>query len=551
MIRSPNMSSGPTNVIFAPAHAFHLLTLGIMVLAIGAGLAKYFGWIVGITMGLALSFVFSALAKMVLAPMGSVSRSERIMAGIFSLALFCITMGLSYGTLYARLFAQSSALSEFSRQRAPIERQLETAVLSNAEAAVKAFSAWQSYSEKKEAQEGAGGGTCPGRTGSLGTRGPIAKWRETEASIAANLHSDLKIQVRNLRGKLDVIKQRKAISFFDTRDISEVINSLISSTEGLSRGAGIASMQATLSRQLASTITWPNGEIFRCKDTARDELIMSAQAALAVMSDPQNNPPLQTMAPTIDLSNQQELTIRGLLRVFNAISLVISLGTVGSFVDDPLMEFALKNKGLINRETIGFFIAGLIELCVLFTGFLAARSGSKPFHFWPVEMLVEWEIKLAQQKNLPLRWLSQFALSFGKFVLNLLFVLPTSTKKELTPIWSAQDMTFGDRELGWSRLLLPYLLANHDGAYLLIPNTENNLRAQLVAQTLAYEKLAVLLNLDVSWQTISKKLSDVDRFKHNFPDINETNFSVYKLTADFAQAIRLHILGSESHKLRI
>jgi hypothetical protein len=166
-------------------------------------------------------------------------------------------------------------------------------------------------------------------------------------------------------------------------------------------------------------------------------------------------------------------------------------------------------------------------------------------------MLVQWEINLMHEKRFLPRTLSQFGLSLCKFVLNLFFVLPPIIKHEVSPTWTSHDIVFGVRETGWSRILLPYLFANHDGEYLLIPNTENYQQVQLVAQTLAYEKLAVLLNLNVNWTTISAKHSAADRFAHIFPNISEIHFSVYKLTADFAQAIRLHILGFETQKLRI
>ena len=148
-----------TNVSFAPATAINLVVLGIMVLAIGAGLATYFGWVVGITMGLALSYVFSALVKTLVAPAGAVERGERIWSGVFAVAIFAVTLGLSYGTLYATLFAQASALEEFNRVRIPVQRQLESAVLANAEGSLKAFAAWQQDSARKAEQEGKGGGT--------------------------------------------------------------------------------------------------------------------------------------------------------------------------------------------------------------------------------------------------------------------------------------------------------------------------------------------------------------------------------------------------------
>ena len=541
----PNKASPPAEIVhFAPERAFHLLALAIMVLAIGAGLARYFGWPAGLIMGLALSHVFSALAKTLLAPAGTVARSERVLAGVFALALFGVTMGLSYGTLYGSLFAQSSALGEFSRVRGPVERQLESVVLANGEAAVHAFGAWQAYSSQKAAQEGQGGGSCPGRAQSQGARGPIAMWRENEAGIATNLHDELKRTVHQLRGKFELVKQRKAGNFAETSAISASLNQLIETAEGLARGSYIAATQATLSRQLASRISGPDGRAVDCGDRARDELILRAQAALNALADTRKNPPIAPLAPAIDLANQQELTIRGLLRAFNGLGMLASFGWVGNFADDPLMEMALKNKGLINRETLGFLIAGLIELCVLFTAFLAARSGAPAFPYRPGEMLRRWETRLAGQRPGLGSWLSLFWLGLCKTLLNLLFTRPQAIAAPAALPAVAPDPRYGRRELEWSRLLAHHLFANDAGEYLVIPNAGAYSASLLAAQALEYQGHAARLNLDVSWETVSSYWPVASRFGQRLPDVIEMRYAVYKLKPDFAQALRLKLLES-------
>ncbi len=542
----------PVEVHFAPATAINLLVLGIMVLAIGASLARYFGWFAGILMGLALSYVFSALVKILLSPSGSVSRSERVLAGMFALALFGVTMGLSYGTLYATMFAQSSALIEFQRVRLPVQRQLESVVLANAEGSVKAFAAWQEDSEKKAAQEGKGGGTCPAKAESLGKRGPITMWRESEVGIASNLHGELKSSVLGIRSRLNALKDKKALSFGDAMEITAGLNALIEASEALSRGSYVKATQDTLARQLAIDINWPNGEVFKCGDNTRDELIKRAQSALAELSDVKKNPPLQPLAPAIDLSNQQELTIRGLLRSFNGIAKVATLGLVGSFADDSLMLTALNTKGLINRETLGFFIAGLIELCVVFTAFLSVRSGQAPFPFQPTKMLAGLQTQAEQQSRWSIRLVILSLLAFSKLLINLLFArqgqgaigsADASAAYEQDEVIIA-DPIYPSRELNWGQLLLPYLLANHDGDYLIVPNTTGCAKALMVASALEFQKFAKRLSLDVPWRNLSSYWPAATQFERLLPNARNLHYAVYKLSGPFAQAMRLQMLQS-------
>lgn len=543
-----------SNVNFAPATAINLVMLGIMVLAIGAGLAKYFGWFVGIMIGLALSYVFSALVKTVVAPAGAVKRSERVWAGVFAVALFGVTLGFSYGTLYATLFAQASALGEFQRVRLPVQRQLESVVLANAEGSIKAFAAWQQDSATKAEQEGKEGGSCPAKAASLGKRGPIAMWRSSDAGIAANLANELRSNVDGIRIKFDALKDRKAATFVEAMEITTGLNAVIEASEALARGSYVQSTKETLTRQLASDITWLNGEVFKCGDTTRDELIKRAQGALIDLADVKKNPPLQPMAPAIDLSNQQELTIRGLLRSFNAIAKVVTFGLVGSFVDDPLMETALKSKGLINRETIGFAIAALIELCVLFTAFLAVRAGQPPFPFQPARMLTSLQSQAEQQKNALIRLVLLFVLVMFKLVVNLFFARnhETASGDANSPVATNQDViTHPDpicpaRELEWGVMLAPYLLANHDGDYLIIPNTTRSAKVLMAARALEYQSAAVLLSLDVPWANVANYRPAANQFERLLPDAHNLNYAIYKLTPAFGQAMRLEILQAAS-----
>ncbi|OGA17017.1 MAG: hypothetical protein A3I63_08430 [Betaproteobacteria bacterium RIFCSPLOWO2_02_FULL_66_14] len=541
-----NQDKPDQKVTFAPATVINLVLLGIMVASIGAGLAVYFGWFIAGTIGLALSYVFSALAKKVVAPAAEVSLNERVAAACFAFLLFGITVALSYATLYSVLFAQASALAEFERVRMPVQRQIESAVLANAQLSVTAFEAWQKDSAAKAQQEAKGGGSCPAKAQSLGKRGPIAMWREGDAQIAANLHQELKSRVENIETLFNAVKGRRPATFPEAMEITAALNRVIEASEAL-RGSYVQATMATLKRQLESQITWINGEVFSCGDTTRQELIMRAQAAMADLGDTKKHPPLPAVAPGIDLSNQQELTIRGLLRSFNLLFLVPSLGLLGNFADDPLMQHALKTKGFINRETIGFLIAGLIELSILFTAWLAARNGTPPFPFRPARALAGLQALADKQTNWITYGLIALVLAFCKLLVNLLFAVKDGSGDDTTgavdrDVPDVPDPVFGTRELEWGVLLAPYLVSVHEGDYFIVPNTVRCAKALMAASALTYKDAAVRINLDVPWPAIATYSPAASQLGRLVPDAKSLRYAVYKVRPSYSQALRLHLL---------
>lgn len=528
---------------FSPAIAVSLIVSALMVVSIATGIASFFGWYVGITLGLALSYVFSTLAKNIVAPVGSISRTERSLSAAFALSIFILTLGLSYSTLYARVFAQASALGEFQQQRLPIQHQLETVILASAEDTVNAFKAWSADSTIKAAAEKGQGGSCPAKLSSTGRPGAIAKWRELEAGTADDLYKKWDAKVSSIRTEFNTLKVRHPADFNEMKIIANGLNELVEQSEALARGSYNESAQKTLETHLASEVTWPNGDVFKCGDTQRDELIQQAQIALVNLTDLKKNPPLHHMTPAIDISNPQELVIRGLLRSGNAILATMTFGRLGNFADDSLMLEALKTNGLVNRETIGFFLAALIEVCVIFTAFLAVRSGQAPFPFDPVATIASLKSTAEQQKYALVRWAILLLMFPFKLIINLFFAkehaIGDAQKTNYDdPIIIGPDPIFPHREIGRIALLLSHLFSNHDGDYLIIPNRQDCLIALTAARALVYQQVAILISQNVSWHVLSN-----NQLVSSHLNLNEdTIYAVFKLAPSFAQAMRLQLL---------
>ena len=155
----------------------------LMAGAVSYSVSLYLGWLVALPIGTALTYSFSRLVKTVVAPAGVYSKAWRLGCGAAALAVFGVTMGLSYSTLYAKFFAQNSALDYFQKSRLPVQRQLE-ALVGNARTVSKALAAWDEHSKAMAQQETTTGGTCPSKAASPSGRGPIAMFRVGEKGIA-------------------------------------------------------------------------------------------------------------------------------------------------------------------------------------------------------------------------------------------------------------------------------------------------------------------------------------------------------------------------------
>src|SRR5205823_599104 len=146
-------------------------------------------------------------------------------------------------------------------------------------------------------------------------------------------------------------------------------------------------------------------------------LIRSAQSALQAL---RNRPSLKPIEAAIDLTNSQEIATRGLLRSFNAGAKLFTFGLAGSFSDDELMQNALRDAGIVNRETLGLFLASLIELGVLLTAGMVAKRGGVPLQSNALSSFETWQ-EIANRSLGPWRILHGVSLPIAKATFNFLW----------------------------------------------------------------------------------------------------------------------------------
>ena len=258
--------------------------------------------------------------------------------------------------------------------------------------------------------------------------------------------------------------------------------------------------------------------------------------------------------PTVDLADPTDVVTRGWLRGFNGIAWVASFGKVGQFSDDPLMQEALKT-GVINRETIGFMLALLVEASVVFTAFVLARSGAAPFS----ENLVDW-IRTRQARNPEPDSLQRLLLGAAKAAANVLYAEQPaeSARPTLAVQPPAPDAsTFGDVDLGpdpafpsretlWSEELLAWHFPWADRDFLILPLTADTRRARTMAHALRARGVVSCLSSTATHSDLADKRPVARHMQEVLGDRWKTvDYEVFEVAAAFAQVLRLALIGPD------
>ena len=255
-------TSSHSAVRFDPSHALHVVMLAVMVGAVSWSIASFISPWIAVPVGTALTYAFANRAKVALGIYPNATKAERVFSGVAAWFLFCLTMGLSYGSLYKSVFAETSALRHLQDVRAPAQRQMEM-VQADAIAARNAFDAWTKDSKHKAAVESRlvdGGGTCGGnKSSTTGRRGPITMFREAEASMAGKLSDDLGSAIAALEARVKAIPANRPDTYAAAKEVMANLNSAIAVAESVTHGGVTRAALDTLDRQLNATITWVDG----------------------------------------------------------------------------------------------------------------------------------------------------------------------------------------------------------------------------------------------------------------------------------------------------
>jgi hypothetical protein len=534
----------------------HAVMLAVMAASVALSLKPYFGILVAFPVAGALTYAFSRLIKVAFGidhEHGSSGTMQRIGAGVAAAIIGGVSVGLSSATIYRIQFGPASAVSHLESLLPAVTRQLEQNI-ADAKAARLAVEQWARASREKAEEEATRGGTCPARAGTGGKRGPIATFRADEATVASALSAELGEAVKTLEVATKAVPLARPANFAEAVATMKVANQAIRVANTFAKGSAISSSIDALQRREAAEIRWGDGTTFLCGDAARTEMLAKSREALEAI---RKRPEMKDLKAEVDISNPQETSTRGLLRSFNSLAMIATFGLVGSYNGDVLMQKALKEGGVINREVMPMLLSIVIELSVVASAFFASRGGSAPYPFQPAPVLRALE-ELGKQPGL-LGWLSSALGLLAKTVLNAVSSVKEQASGELSRarhgegFWRAcpdhqfggeegfkvrQPIGFAPEKIARGRLLLPYLYHWAGRDIVILPKDSNRVHdpARDAARMLTANGIATPIGDEVPHASLMAMPEFARRWSSE--GAGRLNFEVSILYADFAYALR-------------
>lgn len=538
---------------FTLARVVEIVALAVLLGAIARALQPFMGWWVALPVGITLTYGFSQLVHIALRK-GPVP--GRVLAGVSALLLACVTSSLTYSSIYATTTATESAKRDYAAKRERTQHELQRLV-TTAESAQKAMEDWAANAQDKSEAEATGGNTCPGRE-STKKPGPISTWRADDAQVARTLAAQLQQHAQAARNATTaVLALPEPDGFTQVKEGYAVLNRAVEATVPLTKGGWAGPTLTTLGDRKSSQIVYPGGVVVSCGDGARVSMIDTAVRQLKQLDDAA---PLARQSPVIDLSNPQEVTLRGLVRGMNLLAHTLSFGRLGQFKDDALMADALK-QGAFTRETAGFGLAILAELGVLFTAMLRRDAGGAPFQL----SLPAWV--QAQRRRQPQPGGLQAVARGGATLLsNLFYAQPQAAESPLAAsravaatgdaasaagpessqfglVTLADDPSFRARETDWARQLLPYHHSWGDEQdYLLLPRLPETRVARKIARSLAAHDLLRCKLPQATWRDLRSTPFAMDVRAQLGDRCEQLTYEVYAVRANYAQTLRLALI---------
>jgi hypothetical protein len=550
-------------------NVLHFAASGLLFMSIAASLAAYFSIWPAALLALLMASVFGLISKKLFEQKGWL---RKVPYALSLVPLAMISVALTSSTIYQAVFAQGGALRYFAQVREPYERSLDArlTMLSVVEGSVQAWRDDASDKATKERSEG-GGGTCPTRDTTQGVEGPISRWRDADALVAADLLRDLSAERQALSDVVSEInKAPKAVSFDDVVKQMDLLSrgaDIIARVGGES-GLAQSAKKVVVDRQDSQIITRSGAEI-DCGDTGRFSLLERARVALESLA---NATPMNRLTPPINLNDRAEVTSVALIRNTNAVAQILSLGHLGSFADDVLMSDALK-VSFINRETLPLMLALILEMLTLYTGFLAAQrllAGTRPV-FEPFDWAGQSQSPTALSKA------KYIAMGLVQAVVNAVWLrvpvevdasgLPphhkgtqlNRAKGPLTDVdrpatWLVRrklrpDGLFPQREATWAQDLVGYYRPYLKETYLVVPQTDTQARA--MAHALVAKGLAKVLcepmspsDLPLHLQTVANTAAITAANDTHIGEAEPAKVEVFKVRdGHYCQALRLAAIG--------
>lgn len=537
--------------VFSTARLLHAMALAVMFAALSNALSGITG---NLPAALALGLIFTGLLKLQVqaAAEAAVRRQWWRMAAAAAGVLLVggTTTALTAATLYERFFAVPSAVRDFSARREPVERALRRTV-GTAEVAVGALQAWAKDAAAKAQRERTEGGSCPARPDTRGMPGVIARWRDDDAAGAAQQAQQLGATVQQARQALDTLAALPRPADYDgVRAGLAAANRALDAAAALGAGGHITPATLAALRQRAQAgIVLRSGEVMACGDGVRALLVAQADAALAKLAA---ETPLPRLQPGVDLSDRHDLATRAWLRGYNGLLMIATLGAAGSFADDPLMQAALREQGVLNRETLMFVIAMLAEAAVVMTALLARRQGGAPVS----PGLAAW----LEAGNRPSEagggtvrpmW-QRGLLRAAQWLAGLFFVrpgapalpAPAGVHGSAAAVPWRVDPACRPREAAWAAALRPWTFQWRQRAYLLLPLVPTTEPVRHMAHALRDQGALRCLSSSAAGASLSLRADMAQRLQTELGESWPTlAFEVFELGRDYAQVLRLQAVA--------
>lgn len=546
---------------FTLLRLIHWIALVVLVISAGYALTGF----MHPAMGFAVAAVLTFLLKVLVETTAEAVRARRIVLGVATLAgavlVTSITVSLTAATLYAKVFAKPSAIHDWTLRRALIEREMQ-GVLALANTAHAAMVAWAGDAQKKAASEGAGGadggGSCPNRPDTKGVRGPVYHFRADESGVATALAAELAGLVNAAKASSQtLVDLPKPLDFAAVKAGFEASNRAADDISRLTGGGSYASATVkVLDARRTSAIELPGGQSVTCGDSARLTHIERAATALGELAAVKAMPRQQ---PGVDVSDEHDVLSRSMLRSFNGVLAMVTLGRAGNFSDDALMIDALKT-GLLNRETLAFVISIMAELAVVLTALLMVRQGSMPYP----DNMVSWIDRLQAGNQPPISARGAW-LGLARRMANLFYAQPTPISPSLhggqavaaAPAGASGTGTSGfgsielfddplcrEREAQWARPLLEFHFPWGDRDFIVIPIAADTRQVRSMAHALRAQGQFNCLSASAPAKVLADKPDVVAQMKARYGEAwRHLRFEVFGIGEAFAQLLRLQDIG--------
>lgn len=480
-----------------------------------------------------------------------------VLYGVGAALIVCITVALTSATLYANVFALPSAISDWTLRREPMERELQR-VLALGSTAQASMSDWAKDAGAKAALEGrdGGGGSCPNLPQTGGSRGPVAKWREDDSTIAASLAAELKTLTDAAQASTAaVVALPKPSDFLAVMAGFAAANRASDDISKLTGGGNYAADTVrVLEGRRISTIEREGQASFSCGDTARLTNIDRATVALGALAALK---PMPRMQPGVDVSDPHDVLSRSLLRSFNGALAMATLGRAGSFNGDHLMQDALKKNGMINIETLAFAISILAEVALVLTSLMMVRHGQAPY----ADNVVSW-IDSDEQRHPSPGPVRALARGMAKQLAKLFYAEKPPANSANGAIGlntlapeAAASTGFGNvdlfddpacraREAEWAKPLLLFHFPWGDRDFVVLPIAPDTRQVRSMAHALRAQVQFKCISASAPAKALADQPDMVAHMQQQYGDEwRRMQYEIFEVSPAYAQVLRLQDIG--------